>query len=165
MRSCRRGIIESKLKNPAKLKSILFHLKKQGKRIVFTNGCFDILHYGHVKYLEDAKGKGDVLIVGLNSDSCVRRIKGPKRPINLEYDRSRTIAALESVDYVVLFSEDTPLNLIKLIRPDVLIKGSDWHKNIVGSDFVLSYGGKVLAVKLINGRSTTDLIKKIVKLS
>lgn len=164
MRIGRRSLIELKIKSLANLKDIAAALKKKGKRIVFTNGCFDILHYGHAKYLEDAKGRGDILIVGVNSDSSIRRIKGKKRPIIREHDRLRLLSALESVDYVVLFSEDTPIKLIRSIRPDILIKGSDWDKAaIVGADFVLSYGGKVDTVKLLKGRSTTNLIKKIAK--
>ncbi len=164
MRTGRRSPIELKIKNLSSLKDIAAALKKKGKRVVFTNGCFDILHYGHAKYLQDAKGRGDVLVVGVNSDSSIRRIKGKKRPIIKEHDRLRLVAALESVDYVVLFSEDTPIKLIRLIKPDVLIKGSDWDKaDIVGADFVWSYGGEVDTVKLLKGRSTTNLIKKIAK--
>jgi len=160
--SRRRAVSKLKIKSPRELKKILSRLKTQGKRIVFTNGCFDILHYGHIRYLEAAKRRGDILIVALNSDSSVKRIKGQNRPIINEGDRLTTIAALESVDYVTLFGEDTPLKLIKLLKPDVLIKGADWNKkNIVGADFVATYGGKVETVKLSLGRSTTKIIKKI----
>ena len=138
-------------------------LKQKGKRIIFTNGCFDILHYGHIKYLQDAKSKGDYLVVAVNSDSSVKKIKAKNRPVISQADRLKTIAALESVDFVVLFNEDNPLKVIKAIKPDVLIKGADWsRKNIVGADFVSSYGGKVLTVNLVKGRSTSLLIKKIV---
>lgn len=131
---------------------------------MFTNGCFDLLHYGHVKYLEDAGRQGDVLLVAVNTDASVRRIKGKARPIMNERDRSRIIAALACVDYVVLFGEDTPLKLIQELIPDVLIKGSDWDKKrIVGSDIVLRHGGRVLTVKRIPDRSTTDIIEKIVQ--
>jgi len=140
-------------------------LKKQGKRIVFTNGCFDILHYGHVKYLEDARRKGDCLIVAVNSDSSIRKIKGSLRPVIGQSDRLKTVAALSCVDFVILFKEDNPLKLIKAIKPDVLIKGSDWSKNkIIGSDFVESYGGKALTVNLAAGRSTSAIINKIAAL-
>ena len=155
----------AKIKKITQLKKITTRLKTQGKTIIFTNGCFDLLHYGHIKYLQEAKGKGDILIVAINSDASVKRIKGSKRPLINEKDRLRQIAALECVDYAVLFKEDTPLGLIKSIRPDILVKGSDWDKNsIVGSDIVLSCGGKVLTVKLAQGRSTTNLIKKIARL-
>jgi D-beta-D-heptose 7-phosphate kinase/D-beta-D-heptose 1-phosphate adenosyltransferase len=151
-----------KIKGLDKLTKIIAGLKAKGKKIVFTNGCFDLLHWGHVKYLEDAKSKGDILIVAINRDASVRRIKGTKRPIVKEKDRAGIVAALESVDYVVLFIEDTPLKVIKLLKPDILVKGADWNKiNIVGADYVLSYGGRVSTIKLIQGRSTTGLIRKI----
>lgn len=157
-------MINSKIKNPARLKKIIARLKNQGKSIVFTNGCFDLLHYGHVKYLERAKAKGDILVVAVNSDASVRRIKGGRRPITNEKDRLRIIAALESVDYAVLFKEDTPFQTIKLLKPDIIVKGADWDEDdIVGRDFVLCYGGKVATVKLVKGHSTTNLINKIAK--
>jgi len=167
MRDCRRHLISGfKIKKPQELKRIFSYLRARGKRIVFTNGCFDLLHYGHIQYLEAAKQKGDVLIVALNSDSSIKRIKGPKRPIVKEGDRLGTIAGLESVDYVTLFNEDTPLKLIKLLKPDILIKGADWDKkDIIGSDIVAGYGGKTDTVKFIPGRSTTGIIKKVASLS
>lgn len=129
---------------------------------MFTNGCFDILHAGHVTYLEKAKRLGDILIVGLNSDSSVRRIKGPARPVTPEGDRARVIAALEAVDYVTLFSEDTPLTLIRELCPDILVKGADWKKDqIVGAKEVRSWGGKVKQIPLVPGRSTSAIIKKM----
>lgn len=132
--------------------------------MVFTNGCFDLLHYGHVRYLEDAKRCGDILVVGVNSDSSVRKIKGPRRPVVNQHDRLRTLAGLESVDYVTLFSSRTPVGLIRSLRPDVLVKGADWDTgNIVGGEFVRGCGGRVMTVKLAPGRSTTNLIKEIVK--
>jgi len=141
-------------------------LQTKGKKIVFTNGCFDLLHYGHVKYLEDAKKNGDILIVALNSDASIKRIKGSARPIVNQDDRQRIIAALESVDYVVLFNDATPVKIIETLKPDIIIKGADWEKNkIVGADFVRSYGGKVKTIKFVPGRSTTKLIDKIVKTS
>ena len=157
-------MIDNKIKKLVKLKNIISRLKTQGKAIVFTNGCFDLLHYGHVKYLQEAKRKGDILIVAINSDASVRKIKGNKRPITHEKDRLSLIAALESVDYVFLFNEETPLRVIKELKPDILVKGADWKKpDIVGCDFVLSYGGKVSTLELVKGYSTTNLIKKIVK--
>lgn len=157
-------MIESKIKNTTQLKGTVARLKAQGKKIVFTNGCFDLLHYGHVKYLEDAKKKGDILVVAVNSDASVKRIKGDRRPIVSEKDRMRLLAALESVNYVVLFKEDTPFEIINLLKPDVIIKGADWRKNnIVGKDTVLGYGGKVSTIKLVKNRSTTNLIKKIAR--
>ena len=159
-------MLRSKLKSLKEIQRVSTRLKKSGKRIVFTNGCFDLLHYGHVKYLEDAKGLGDVLIVALNSDASVRMIKGRHRPIVHEKNRAMVIAGLESVDYAVIFGEDTPINAIKLIRPDILVKGADWEKSdIVGADFVLSYGGKVKRIKFIKNQSTTNLIKKIAEIS
>lgn len=155
-------LLEKKIQDLRRLKKLISILKARRKKIVFTNGCFDLLHYGHVKYLEEAKGKGDYLVVAINSDASIRKIKGKRRPIVAEKDRLRIIAALESVDYVLLFNAETPLKIIKSLKPDILIKGRDWNKNnIVGSDNVLSYGGKVLTIKLAKGRSTTNLIRKI----
>ncbi|MBF0385233.1 MAG: D-glycero-beta-D-manno-heptose 1-phosphate adenylyltransferase [Candidatus Omnitrophica bacterium] len=149
------------IKLPA-LKAKLSRLKKQGKSIAFTNGCFDILHFGHVCYLGKAKKKDSVLVVGLNSDASIRRIKGPSRPINKELERAAVLAALESVDYVIIFEEDTPLNLIAGIKPDILIKGADWKdKGIIGSDIVQKNGGKIEYIDFIDGFSTTALIKKV----
>jgi len=157
-------MIETKIKSLTELKPIIARLKRQGKTIVFTNGCFDLLHLGHVKYLQDAKRKGDTLVVAINSDHSVRKIKGTKRPIVKEKDRLMILAALESVDYVLLFDEETPLKVIKTLKPDILVKGRDWDRaSIVGSDIVLSYGGEVSRIGLVKGRSTTDLIKKIAK--
>lgn len=156
--------LRGKIKNLNSLKKIVSRIKKQGKKIVFTNGCFDILHYGHAKYLEDAKRKGDILIVGVNNDRSVRRIKGNKRPIVNESDRISLIAALESVDYAVLFNEDTPIKVIEALSPNILVKGADWEKgNIVGEDIVSKLGGKVVRIKLVKGRSTSNIIKKIAK--
>lgn len=135
--------------------------KKEGKKIVFTNGCFDIIHAGHVDYLEKAKSLGDVLIVGLNSDESVRRIKGKDRPVNLQQHRKKVLEALKPVDLVIIFDEDTPERLIKLVRPDVLVKGGDWSiENIVGADFVRSYGGKVVTIDFVYDISTTKIIEK-----
>ena len=134
------------------------------KRIVFTNGCFDILHPGHVEYLEEAKSLGDFLIVGLNSDSSVQRLKGPTRPINNEADRKAMLSALKAVDLVITFDEDTPHDLIRVLQPDVLVKGGDWSVDgIVGSDIVLANGGEVISLSFKDGYSTSNLINKIQK--
>lgn len=156
----------TKINSLSTLKRKIEHLKKRGKRIVFTNGCFDILHYGHTKYLQDARAKGDYLVVGVNSDSSIKKIKGRSRPIIKEADRLRVVEALGCVDFVVLFKEDNPLKVIMALKPDILIKGSDWSKKkIIGADFVESYGGKVQTIKLVKGRSTSAIIKKITCLS
>ena len=153
-----------KIKKIKELKKIVATLRRQGKKIVFTNGCFDILHWGHAMYLEKAKAKGDRLIVALNSDSSVKRLKGSSRPIVKVNDRAKLIAALESVDYVTVFGEDTPLKTIKALKPDIMVKGSDWKKNnIVGSCILSGYGGRVSTIKIAKGRSTTNLINQIVK--
>jgi rfaE bifunctional protein nucleotidyltransferase chain/domain len=136
--------------------------RNQGNEVVFTNGCFDILHLGHVDYLEKASLLGTKLIVGLNSDSSVRRLKGEKRPLNNEYARLRLLAALAFVDAVVLFETDTPLALIEALRPDVLVKGGDYEpENIVGANFVLENGGVVRTIPFVAGFSTTGLIAKM----
>ncbi len=137
---------------------------RKDKKIVFTNGCFDLLHVGHVKYLQEARSKGDFLVVALNSDDSVKKLKGPTRPIQNESDRSEILAALAAVDATLVFSEDTPENIIKAIRPDVLVKGGDWKTNqIVGGEFVQSYGGQVLSLLFIDGKSTTSIVSKIEK--
>jgi D-beta-D-heptose 7-phosphate kinase/D-beta-D-heptose 1-phosphate adenosyltransferase len=139
-------------------------LKREGKKVVFTNGCFDILHRGHVEYLTKARALGDVLFVGINTDASVKRIKGQNRPIICQEDRAFVLSALQVVDYVCLFDEDTPHKLIELIVPDVLVKGSDWLiDSIVGRDIVEGAGGKVQTIHFVSKRSTTDIIKKIVE--
>lgn len=144
-----------------KLNSIVAKLKKSGKKIIFTNGCFDLIHAGHIKVFERAKALGDVLIVGMNSDSSVKRLKGPQRPLVNEKSRAYVISALRFVDYVTLFSENTPAQLIAQLKPDILVKGGDYKINeIVGRQDVK----KVVRVPLLEGYSTTELIKKIVKL-
>jgi len=136
--------------------------KAQGKKIIFTNGCFDLLHVGHVIYLEKARALGDILIVGLNTDNSVKRLKGSERPLIAEADRARVLASLSSVDAVSLFDEDTPLDLIKAIKPDVLVKGADYRQEeVVGGSFVKSYQGEVVLVPLVEDRSTTKIIKKM----
>ena len=133
-----------------------------GRKIVFTNGCFDILHPGHIAYLEDAAACGDVMVLGLNSDTSVRRLKGSERPINSEQDRAVMLAGLASIDYVTLFDQDTPMELISAVKPDVLVKGGDWTiENIVGADFVQGRGGEVYSLPFREGYSPTSLIEKI----
>jgi rfaE bifunctional protein nucleotidyltransferase chain/domain len=148
-----------------RLVKLLSSLKKKGKRIVFTNGCFDILHVGHVSYLNKAKKLGHILIVAVNSDSSVKSIKAKNRPINTLKDRMKILASLECVDYVCSFSQPTPLNLIKKLSPHILVKGGDWKKEkIVGADFVKKNGGRVVTIKFEKGYSTSVLIKKITSL-
>ena len=154
----------SKLKSASSLSKILRGLKLKRKKIVFTNGCFDILHPGHVSYLERASRMGDVLIIGLNSDRSVRALKGKDRPINGERDRAYVLSALSFVDYITIFNEDTPELLIKKLKPDVLVKGGDWKaKDIVGGDFVRSIRGRVASIKFLKGYSTSSLIDKMRK--
>ncbi len=137
-------------------------LKLKGKRIVFTNGCFDILHCGHTTYLNKAKQLGDVLFLGLNSDDSVRKLKGENRPINNEGDRAEVMDSLKSIDFVVIFDEETPLDLITMIIPDVLVKGGDYTKdNIVGADLVELNGGDVVTIAFVDGKSTTNIINKM----
>ena len=134
----------------------------EGHEIVFTNGCFDILHLGHVDYLEKARNLGGRLVLGLNTDASISRLKGPERPMVAENARARVMAALAFVDAVILFAEDTPLELIQTIRPDILVKGDDYAvDNIVGADFVLEHGGRVETIPLVPGFSTSNLIQKI----
>ena len=153
-----------KIKTQDELKPILDKLKKEGKKVVFTNGCFDILHVGHVRYLKEAKGYGDMLIVAVNSDSSVKSIKGDKRPIVSQSERAEVVAALEMVDYVTMFDEDTPYNIIKKLQPDVLIKGGDWTiDKIIGRDIVEARGGKVIAIPFIEGASTTGIVERILE--
>ena len=149
------------------LKELLELLEKvRGKKkIVFTNGCFDILHAGHADYLNKAKSLGDILVVGINSDASVRRIKGEKRPILPQQMRAYLLDNLKPVDYVVVFEEDTPLELIKAIKPDVLVKGADWDlERIVGADFVLSYGGRVERIPFSFDISTSKVIERVLDL-
>ena len=136
--------------------------RREGKKVVFTNGCFDILHRGHVEYLTKAKALGDILVVGMNTDASVRRLKGANRPVVCQEDRALVLAALRAVDFVCLFEEDTPRDLIQAVVPDVLVKGSDWKMDeIVGKDIVEAAGGTVQTIEYIPNRSTTDIIKKI----
>lgn len=147
------------------IEQISQNLHNLGLKIVFTNGCFDIIHIGHIKYLKEAKTLGEILIIGLNSDSSVQRLKGVHRPIITEDERAEILDTLKPVDYVVIFEEDTPIELIKIIKPDILVKGGDYTEgNIVGADYVKSYGGKVVVIPYVKGKSTTGLIDKIRKL-
>ena len=137
-------------------------LKLHRQKIVFTNGCFDVLHYGHVRYLLEAKKLGDILVVGLNSDESVRRLKGPTRPVNGEKERAFVLAALACIDYVVIFGEDTPKELIETVVPDVLVKGGDYDlSNIVGADFVTRNGGTVTTIPFVEGFSSTHIIEQL----
>ena len=156
--------MKNKIKITKELRPLLDILRATGKKIVFTNGCFDLIHTGHTRYLAKAKSLGDILIVAVNSDASVRRIKGDKRPINNEAERMETLAALESVDFVVIFHEPDPEWIISELQPDVLVKGGDWSiEKIIGRDIVEARGGKVISVGYIEGASTTEIIEKIVK--
>lgn len=147
-----------------RLAAIRRALRRQRKKVVFTNGTFDILHRGHVEYLAASRRLGDVLIVGLNSDASIRRIKGQGRPINKNADRAAVLAGLASVDYVCFFGEDTPKRIIDRLVPDVLVKGADWkNKGIVGSDTVEEHGGTVRTIRLTPGRSTTNVIERVMR--
>jgi len=154
--------IQQKIQTAGALRDTVARWRASGERIVFTNGCFDILHYGHLHYLAHARDLGDRLVIGLNSGDSVRRLKGPSRPINDEDTRAHLLAALEVVDAVVFFDEDTPLELIKAAMPDVLVKGGDWKpEQIIGSDVVSANGGQVLSLPFVEGYSTTNIEKKI----
>ena len=154
----------AKLKSLSALLALLKRRKKLRKQIIFTNGCFDILHVGHIRYLQKARSLGDCLVVGLNADSSVRKLKGTGRPVTGERDRAEVLGALACVDYVILFSDKTPERLIRAVRPDYLVKGGDWKKEqIVGNAFVESCGGKVLSLPFVKGFSTTGLLGKIKK--
>ncbi|MES2565987.1 MAG: D-glycero-beta-D-manno-heptose 1-phosphate adenylyltransferase [Bacteroidota bacterium] len=155
--------LSEKIVTKGTLKDLLQNWKEQNSRVVFTNGCFDILHRGHVEYLCHARDLGDKLILGLNTDASVKRLgKSPERPINSEDTRAVILAALECVDAIILFDEDTPLELITFVQPDVLVKGNDYKaEDIVGYDEVVSRGGKVMTIQLVDGFSTTKLIEKM----
>ncbi|MBS4067911.1 MAG: bifunctional heptose 7-phosphate kinase/heptose 1-phosphate adenyltransferase [Sulfurimonas sp. RIFOXYB2_FULL_37_5] len=149
---------DAHIKSFDEIKSVVERYRKNGKKVVFTNGCFDILHVGHVKYLQEAKSFGDVLIVGLNSDASVKRLKGESRPVNIAEDRAYLLAALEAVDFVVPFEDDTPYELIKMISPDILVKGGDYKgKDVVGAEF----SGELMLVDFVDGKSTTKTIQRI----
>ncbi|MDZ4182424.1 MAG: D-glycero-beta-D-manno-heptose 1-phosphate adenylyltransferase [Candidatus Cloacimonadaceae bacterium] len=155
-------MIAAKMKTWKQIEGLVAKLRSENKSIVFSNGCFDIIHAGHAVYLNQAKGLGDVLIIGLNSDASVRRLKGEFRPIVDQVNRAIVLAALESVDYVVIFDEDTPYELIKLIQPDILVKGGDWRTDqIVGADIVTARGGRVESIQYNEGLSSTNIITRI----
>lgn len=154
--------MSQKILSPEALARELDIRRTGGYRIVFTNGCFDLLHVGHIRYLRQARRLGDVLVVAVNSDDSVRRLKGPSRPVQPEEDRAEILAGLECVDYVVSFDEDTPLALIERLRPDVLVKGADWQKDqIVGREVVERAGGRVATISYVEGVSTSALIERI----
>ncbi len=153
-----------KILTRSQAKEIIRKEREKGKKIVFTNGCFDLLHAGHIYLLREAKKEGDILIVALNSDSSVRKIKGTSRPIYPEKERAEILASLEMVDYVVIFEETTPYQIIKELKPHILVKGGDWRINeVVGRDLVESWGGKVKIVPYLSGFSTTNIVEKIKK--
>jgi rfaE bifunctional protein nucleotidyltransferase chain/domain len=157
-------MINKKTKTITQMRKFLPGLKAQGKKVVFTNGCFDILHVGHVRYLKKAKSLGDILIIGLNTDRSVRIIKGENRPVVPEKERAEVLSALEFVDYIVFFNEPDPLHLIEALKPDILAKGADWSKDrIIGREIVENLGGRVVLVPMVAGASSTGLIEKIKK--
>jgi D-beta-D-heptose 7-phosphate kinase/D-beta-D-heptose 1-phosphate adenosyltransferase len=151
------------LRTAAEARELRDRLEAEGRKLVFTNGCFDILHRGHVTYLEFARAQGDALVIGLNSDASVRRSKGPSRPVNSEGDRAFVLAALRAVDAVVLFEEDEPKDLITKVLPHVLVKGADWAHYVSGRDIVEAHGGKVVLADMVEGRSTTNTIDRILR--
>lgn len=158
--------MRSKIKERSELAGILERFRGAGGTVVFTNGCFDLLHCGHTRYLHEARGLGDCLVVGINSDNSVRGIKGEGRPINDQEGRAEVLAALADVDYVVPFDEPTPLKLIEALKPDVLVKGGDWRpEEIVGKDVVENGGGKVLSLPYEEKKSSTEMINRILALS
>ena len=155
----------AKIKSLDVLSALIAAEKNRGKRVVFTNGCFDLLHFGHVKYLQKARSLGDLLVLGLNSDASVRRLKGPKRPLIDQDERAHLLAALDCIDYVVIFEEDTPLNLITSLKPHILVKGGDYSLDgVVGRDVVESYGGRVELITFVDGKSTTNIIERVLEL-
>ena len=157
--------MRSKILKLSDLVKVLESLREAGKQIVFTNGCFDILHVGHVRYLAAARSKGDALVLGLNSDASVKSIKPDKRPIVDQDQRAEVLAGLACVDFITIFDEPDPLALIQTIKPDVLIKGADWKEaEIIGSDVVKSYGGQVIRIEVVSGISTSRIIQRILKL-
>jgi rfaE bifunctional protein nucleotidyltransferase chain/domain len=156
------NVVTSKIVDKNQLNTLLSYWRFKEKKIVFTNGCFDIIHRGHVEYLSKAASHGDILLVGVNSDESVKRLKGSKRPILDEYSRLLMLSAFQFVTNVVVFDEDTPYNLIKFVKPDVLIKGSDYRpEDIVGGDIVTANNGQILTIDFVEGFSTSNLIKKI----
>jgi len=158
-----RSPLKQKMKTLPELQNCISRHRLQGQRTVFTNGCFDLLHVGHIKLLQEAKNLGDILIVAINDDASVKRLKGPSRPCMTQDERAQVLSALNCVDYVVIFSEDTPKKLIESLQPEVLVKGADYRKNqVVGREIVEGYGGTVKLVNLEKNISTSDIIAKIV---
>jgi len=156
--------MKKKIKERKELLRIIKNLKAKGKRVVFTNGCFDLLHLGHVRYLEEAKALGDVLVVGVNSDSSVRKLKGPKRPILPEEERTEILSGLACVDYITIFNEADPLKLITSLKPNLLVKGGDWaREQIVGREVVERSGGELVIIPFVQGASTSNVIDTILK--
>jgi len=156
--------LEGKVKKLEEMKAVRAELKRAGKKLVFTNGCFDIIHVGHVRLLQDAKKQGDVLVLAINSDASVRTLKGAERPYVPEDERAEVVAGLESVDYVIIFNELDPLRVITELKPDVLVKGGDWTVDtIVGRDVVEGSGGKVISLPFVEGLSTTNIIQRIIE--
>ena len=154
--------VSGKLKSLEEIKAIVIGARNNGKRVAFTNGCFDLLHRGHVQVLRAARACADLLIVGINSDQSVRQIKGPARPVLPESERCELVGAMEMVDFVILFDDRDPYSLISAIRPDVLVKGGDWNTDkIIGADLVKEAGGEVMVVPYIKGFSTTEIIERI----
>jgi D-beta-D-heptose 7-phosphate kinase/D-beta-D-heptose 1-phosphate adenosyltransferase len=155
---------QAKVQPLEELQPLIKALRAEGRAVVFTNGCFDLLHAGHVKYLQQARRLGDLLVLGLNSDDSIRRLKGPKRPLIGEEERSQILAALDCIDYVVVFDEDTPLELITALKPDILVKGGDYTaEGVVGRDLVEGYGGRVELISFVDGKSTTNIIEDVLK--
>lgn len=146
------------------LKNAVERRRSDGQKIAFTNGCFDILHVGHVQYLKEARKAGDFLILALNSDTSVRALKGDKRPLVPQTERAEVVASLEAVDYVTFFNETTPLKLIEFLRPDCLVKGGDWkEEDVIGGESVRSWGGRVVLIPVVEGASTTNIVEKILR--
>jgi len=155
---------DRKIVSRAMIAEVLSRAKGEGRKVVFTNGCFDLLHVGHVKYLQKARKLGDLLVLGLNSDASIRRLKGPRRPLIGEDERAHILAALDCIDFVVIFDEDTPLELLQEVRPDILVKGGDYTpEGVVGKDLVESYGGRIELIQFVDGKSTTNIIEKILQ--
>jgi D-beta-D-heptose 7-phosphate kinase/D-beta-D-heptose 1-phosphate adenosyltransferase len=158
------GRLSTKIVNIQELKNVVGMCRNREQKIVFTNGCFDLLHLGHIQYLQQAKELGDVLVLGLNSDSSVRKLKGPQRPLISEQQRAQILAALDCIDYITVFSELDPLNLIRAVEPDVLVKGGDYKpEEVVGREIVETSGGKVVIVPLIENLSTSAIVQNIIE--
>ncbi len=158
-------VVKEKIRSWEELKGEVDRLKARGKKIIFTNGCFDILHVGHTRYLGEAKKLGDVLVVAVNSDSSVKAIKGEKRPLVPETERVEVVASLEAVDFVTIFAEETPVTLIEELKPNVIVKGGDWdEKNVAGRESVRKWGGRVAIIPQVEGVSTTNVVEKIRKI-